>query len=99
MGIRCDLPDANISPQENVLNGKQALPPCHTLFQFYVSEMETRDYHSYFWYLLDNPNSTLDKHEVSSELINGFHDAKIKFPKIYCYQSKPNDKIDADVFC
>ena len=29
-----DLPDETISPQENVRNGKAALPPCHTLFQF-----------------------------------------------------------------
>ncbi|MBV1787908.1 thymidylate synthase [Marinobacterium sp. D7] len=32
-----DLPDESISPQENVRNGKAALPPCHTLFQFYVA--------------------------------------------------------------
>ena len=32
------LPDESKSPQENVLNGKQALPPCHTLFQFYVDK-------------------------------------------------------------
>ncbi|TVZ40885.1 thymidylate synthase [Alteromonadaceae bacterium 2753L.S.0a.02] len=32
------LPDENISPQENVRSGKMALPPCHTLFQFYVLE-------------------------------------------------------------
>ncbi len=32
------LPDEGISPQENVAAGKMALPPCHTLFQFYVSE-------------------------------------------------------------
>ena len=31
------LPDESISPQENIKNGKAALPPCHTLFQFYVS--------------------------------------------------------------
>lgn len=31
------LPDETISPIENARNGKQALPPCHTLFQFYVS--------------------------------------------------------------
>lgn len=31
------LPDESISPVENARNGKQALPPCHTLFQFYVS--------------------------------------------------------------
>lgn len=94
-----DLPDASISPQENVLNGKQALPPCHTLFQFYVSEMKTSDYYSYLLYLLDNPNCTLNKEEVYSELINYFNDAKIKYPEVYCYQSKPKDKIDADAFC
>lgn len=33
-----DLPDENKSPQENVRDGKMALAPCHTLFQFYVSE-------------------------------------------------------------
>ncbi|SEG77717.1 thymidylate synthase [Marinobacterium lutimaris] len=32
-----DLPDESVSPQENVRNGKAALPPCHTLFQFYVA--------------------------------------------------------------
>lgn len=31
------LPDETISPLDNVRNNKQALPPCHTLFQFYVS--------------------------------------------------------------
>jgi thymidylate synthase len=30
------LPDTSISPSENAEKGKQALPPCHTLFQFYV---------------------------------------------------------------
>ena len=28
------LPDERISPQENVIHGKQCLPPCHTMFQF-----------------------------------------------------------------
>lgn len=31
-----DLPDESISPQDNARQGKAALPPCHTLFQFYV---------------------------------------------------------------
>ena len=31
-----DLPDETISPQDNVRQGRAALPPCHTLFQFYV---------------------------------------------------------------
>lgn len=32
------LPQENISPQANVLEGRMALAPCHCLFQFYVSE-------------------------------------------------------------
>ena len=32
------LPDTQYSPSENAAQGKQALPPCHTLFQFYVAE-------------------------------------------------------------
>lgn len=32
-----DLPDESLDPHENVRQGKAALPPCHTLFQFYVA--------------------------------------------------------------
>ena len=31
------LPDDSVSPQENVHIGLQSLAPCHTMFQFYVS--------------------------------------------------------------
>lgn len=31
------IPDASVSPQENVRRGKMALAPCHCLFQFYVA--------------------------------------------------------------
>jgi thymidylate synthase len=31
------LPDTAMSPKENAAEGKQALPPCHTMFQFYVA--------------------------------------------------------------
>lgn len=30
------LPDEGVSPQANAAAGKMALPPCHTMFQFYV---------------------------------------------------------------
>jgi thymidylate synthase len=30
------LPDTMYSPKENAAKGRQALPPCHTMFQFYV---------------------------------------------------------------
>jgi len=33
-----DLPDESVSPQENVMNGKMALAPCHAFFQFYVAD-------------------------------------------------------------
>jgi thymidylate synthase len=33
-----DLPDENISPQQNVKQGKMALAACHALFQFYVAD-------------------------------------------------------------
>ena len=32
------LPDTSYSPKENAQQGRQALPPCHTMFQFYVLE-------------------------------------------------------------
>jgi thymidylate synthase len=32
------LPDTSMSPRDNAALGKQALPPCHTLFQFYVND-------------------------------------------------------------
>ncbi|PIE41430.1 MAG: thymidylate synthase, partial [Gammaproteobacteria bacterium] len=32
------LPDVAMSPVDNARHNKQALPPCHCLFQFYVSE-------------------------------------------------------------
>lgn len=31
------LPDESISPKENAENGKMALPPCHLLYQFFVT--------------------------------------------------------------
>ena len=33
------LPDTSLSPKENAKLGLQALPPCHTLFQFYCEKI------------------------------------------------------------
>ena len=32
------LPDESVSPMENAAQGRQALPPCHTMFQFNVAD-------------------------------------------------------------
>lgn len=32
------LPDPRVSPADNAAAGRQALPPCHCLFQFYVAD-------------------------------------------------------------
>jgi thymidylate synthase len=32
------MPDTSVSFEENVANGKAALPPCHAFFQFYVTD-------------------------------------------------------------
>lgn len=38
-----DLPIEGVSHADNVNAGRQALPPCHTMFQFYVTELTTSD--------------------------------------------------------
>lgn len=47
------LPDETKSHEENVSNGRQALPPCHTLFQFYVENRTLGELRSalgeHFW--------------------------------------------------
>jgi len=38
-----DLPNESIGPQDNVREGRAALSSCHTLFQFYVRDMDIHE--------------------------------------------------------
>lgn len=68
------LPDTSISPSENAAVGKQALPPCHTLFQCQTEPMtfEQRVAHA-LTIGLDKPMSEIDEddHESMLALLNG----------------------------
>lgn len=64
-----DLPDESKSPQQNVLDGKMALAPCHCLFQFYVQELSV--HHRRHDYLLrglrldfSNPLNDEESHQL-----------------------------------
>lgn len=43
-----DLPDESKSPQQNVLDGKMALAPCHAFFQCYVRDMTLEERLDYY---------------------------------------------------
>lgn len=59
------LPDESILPQDNVLEGRMALAPCHCLFQFYVSDMSTSD--RLLWLAKHNPAGLSD---ISKKIYN-----------------------------
>ena len=60
-----DLPDESESIARNILKGKMALPPCHTLFQFYVTEL-TQEEQEKYWD--KNKYSKPPKHGLSCQL-------------------------------
>lgn len=47
------LPDETLSPQENILRGKQALAPCHTLFQLVTQKASIME--RYRWMTVNMP--------------------------------------------
>ena len=59
------LPDESKSHKENVEAGRQALPPCHTLFQFYVMEATLTERIQYIRQMTE----VVNPEEVISELM------------------------------
>lgn len=66
-----DLPDENLTPQENVKQGKMALAPCHVMFQFYVKPLNVFERILYvdnnIWDYLWKKNNLGSWHDFASE--------------------------------
>jgi len=76
------LPNNEISPSENAANGLQALPPCHTLFQFYVEKLSTSEISS--WIIEDKKCSEMSlkmKWKTLPKLIKELEKRGIEVPK------------------
>lgn len=53
------LPDESLPHEENIANGKQVLPPCHTMFQFYVHDLTLLERVRYAQRQLGDENANL----------------------------------------
>ncbi len=60
-----DLPDETMSPQDNVLEGKQALPPCHSFIQWYVGSATCPERLKHLWYLYEASEVSIDEEDIT----------------------------------
>lgn len=60
-----DLPDETMSPQDNVLEGKQALPPCHSFIQWYVSSATYPERLKHLWYLYKASEVSMNEEDIT----------------------------------
>ncbi len=86
------LPDENKTHKENVESGLQALPPCHTLFQFYCEDMSLleRVHH------LNSEDSVILKD--NSEIFENFEKNKETIEKVLNENNVPDKYISCKLY-
>lgn len=87
------LPDESVSPQDNVRNGKMALPPCHLLYQFYVadgklsSQLFLRSSDIFLGYAYNQSSLALLTHMLAQQCDLTPHEIIISFGDVHAYSN------------
>jgi len=89
------LPDETLSPEENVKLGKQALPPCHALFQFFVEEATLDER---LEYVASNKPSLQTEIRKFEETIDGITETLYSIDELLDYNDIPKYRISCQLF-
>lgn len=87
------LPDESVSPQDNVRNGKMALPPCHLLYQFYVADgklsaqLYLRSSDIFLGYAYNQSSLALLTHMLAQQCDLTPHEIIISFGDVHAYSN------------
>ncbi|HDT5894058.1 thymidylate synthase [Aeromonas sp. MR19] len=87
------LPDESVSPQDNVRNGKMALPPCHLLYQFYVADgklsaqLFLRSSDIFLGYAYNQSSLALLTHMLAQQCDLTPHEIIISFGDVHAYSN------------
>lgn len=87
------LPDESVSPQDNVRNGKMALPPCHLLYQFYVADgklsaqLFLRSSDIFLGYAYNQSSLALLTHMLAQQCDLIPHEIIISFGDVHAYSN------------
>lgn len=87
------LPDESVSPQDNVRNGKMALPPCHLLYQFYVADgklsaqLYLRSSDIFLGYAYNQSSLALLTHMLAQQCDLTPHEIIVSFGDVHAYSN------------